>query len=804
MATQVLSVDSVVPRNIYQFPKQQIPYAEKTDQWGKENMEAAIMLANHDHGKARKSKAAKKINYDLINGIMDESEIELAFNPLGLKGVKFPAKIQNYPIEIGKFNVLKGEEARRRFDYRLRILNDDAISERETALKDQTMQMLFQQVSAENFSEEQAKRQMMNLQKYQNYEYQDMREKAGSRVLDYFWYTKFMKKGFNDSFWDVLVAGEECFSCFKVHNEPEPERMNPLNVTAFGMGESYKFEDADIIIIDGYHSTGKMIDEYWDVLKPSESAALEKGSQMNQNNIANRGLMGPVQRDKENQMGDAIIIPDSHEIGGYGGYYDVDGNVRRTIAIWKSRRKIGSLTYFEKGIESQTWVDEYKVADESKGESIEWFWVNEWWWTHKIGSGMYKRIEPLPRIGNKMNNPSFCMPPIIGTVYKINSNESVSLMDRIVPYKYLYNVFMRRTELASARNKGILAEMDMAKIPEGWSPEVWMLYAEINGWFATDSFKEGSRGSATGRLVQNLNNRGQQTMNLDSSGSIKANLELAQYVKNELGEIMGISPQREGAIENRETVGGVTTAVRQSSYITEEWFMIHDNTKLRLLELVLETAKYCWLAYPSKKLQYIDDGLISHTYSLDTKMFAETEYGLFVSDGQNDTELFQAIRQLAHAAMQNDKARISDVMSIMTDTSISSMRRKLERSEDEAFQRQEESEKRALEGQKVAVDSAERIEAMKMEQTERLKMAEIDKDLLVEQMRVQKDLAIAELKAATDPSAEKLALELRKHLESIKLEREKMAQKAEENAAKIRSQEKISRQSLTAKPAVKS
>ena len=797
MSINTITVDSVVPRTIYQFPKQQISYGEKDDKWGRTNIDAGIMLANHDHGKIRKSRAAKKLNYDIINGIIDESDIEKAFNPMGLKGVSFPAKIQNYPIEIGKMNVLKGEEARRRFDYRLRVLNEDAISTRETDMGDQVLQFLYEQVANSEYSEEQAKRRLLNLQKYQNFDYQDMREKAGTRTLSYFWHTKNVKRILNDGFWDVLIAAEECFSCFKIHGEPEPERLNPLNVTAFGMGESHKFEDADVIVIDGYYPVGKIIDEYWDVLKPSESLAIEEGS-LRRNNYANRSLSGPVMRSEENQLGDAIIIPDGTDIGAFGGHYDADGNIRRTITIWRSRRKIGELTYYQDGKQYKTWVDEYYVAKKDQGESVIWHWVNEWWWGHKIGSELYKRIEPLPRIGTKMNNPSYCVPPITGTVYRINSSESISLVDRIKPYKYLYNVFLRRTELASARNKGVLAEMDMAKIPEGWKPEVWMLYAEINGWFATDSFKVGDKGAATGRLVQNLNNRGHQTMNLSSSDVIKANLELAVYVKKELGEIMGISPQREGSIENRETVGGVERAVRQSSYITEEWFMIHDNTKLRLLELILETAKYCWLAYPSKKLQYIDDGLITHTYSLDTKLFAESQYGLYLSDGQNDAEMIQTIHQLAHAALQNDKARITDILTIFSDPSIQSMKRKLEASEEEAYSRQERSEKRRIEEAQLNAENAERLKSMEMEQTERIEMAKLENDLIVEEMRIRGKLAEAQMKAAIDKTAEKLALEYEKLLETIKLERDKLKQKGKETDKKISSQEKMNRQRISA------
>jgi len=44
---------------------------------------------------------------------------------------------------------------------------------------------------------------------------------------------------------------------------------------------------------------------------------------------------------------------------------------------------------------------------------------------------------------------------------------------------------------------------------------------------------------------------------------------LLEYIKTEMGEVCGISQQREGQISNRETVGGVERATLQSSHITE-------------------------------------------------------------------------------------------------------------------------------------------------------------------------------------------------------------------------------------------
>ena len=46
-------------------------------------------------------------------------------------------------------------------------------------------------------------------------------------------------------------------------------------------------------------------------------------------------------------------------------------------------------------------------------------------------------------------------------------------------------------------------------------------------------------------------------------------MNILEYIKAEMGEVAGISKQREGQISNRETVGGVERATLQSSYITE-------------------------------------------------------------------------------------------------------------------------------------------------------------------------------------------------------------------------------------------
>lgn len=789
---------------IYQFPAQKKPRAEKDEEWGKKNVDVAATLIMSDTSKIRKTKANMKINYDLINGIIDETDIEKAFNPMNVKGVHFPAKIQNYPIELSKFNVLKGEETKRRFDWRVRSVNEDAISTKENEMKDQLMNLIISELSNNNYSEEQAARRLQQLKHYQEYEFQDLNEIMANRIISYFWYTQRLKERFSDAFYDVLTAAEEIYSVDAIHNEPIVSKKNPLNITTLGMGESHKIENSDIIVDDGYRSVGSVIDEFWDVLTSTEVTQLEEGGSMNKF-AGDIVFAGPIDyaQDNVSYATSQLITVDSKVKFGFSGYFDTEGNVRVTRVVWRSRRKMGELKYYdEEGYEKKTFVDEKFPIKKELGMEVKWHWVNEWWQGYKIGPDIYVRIEPLPRIGSTMSNPSYCLPPYCGTIYSINSNEAISLMDRVKPYKYLYNVYMRRTELASARNKGVLAELDLAEIPDGWDEELVMMYSEMSGYMIKDSFKEGKKGAATGKLVASIKQKKSEAINLSSANVIRENLELARYVKLELGEIAGVTPQREGQISNRETLGGVEMSVSKSLHITEEWFRLHDSSKLRVLELVLETGKHCWRDFTgesTKKLQYVDDGLITNMFLVDGKIFAESEYGIYISDSSNDAALVQAIKTLAHAAIQNDKATLTDVINIYRDTSISSMAKKLETSEKESIARDDQARREALESAEKVQQSMVQFEQMKMDQEYKIAMRKIEAEIMLKEMELTAKLKVEVFNKEDydkdGKEVEKLKLQLeqkQKELqEKSKQFREKLNQDKELKLKALASTEKI-------------
>jgi hypothetical protein len=177
----------------------------------------------------------------------------------------------------------------------------------------------------------------------------------------------------------------------------------------------------------------------------------------------------------------------------------------------------------------------------------------------------------------------------------------------------------------------------------------------------------------------------------------------------EMGEIAGVTKQREGAIHQNETASGVERSVNQSAHITEYWFSTHEKVKLRVLTAFLETAKIA-LRGNNKKVQYILDDQTIQMLNIDGNEFAECDYGLGATSSSKGQELEQMLKSSAQAFMQNGGG-MSTIMDIYFSPSLSDMRRKLEITEEKINER---NAKAADDSNKLAQQAQE--QAMQLEQ----------------------------------------------------------------------------------------
>lgn len=732
--------------NFNTLPSQKRSSAQKTKDWVKQTMEAAERLALFSDPRIRESYKNKAINYDLYNDILDTSDIEKSCNHLGFKGNSFPAKMQNYPLTVPKIDVLIGEERKRRFDWSVRVVNDEAISDKEQSKKEEIKNFILQKIKSDKpLDKEELKRDIDRFKNYMNYEWQDLVERRANHILTYLYKTRNLKEMFSRGFEDVLIAGEEIYCVDIEAGDPIVRKCNPLNIHTLRSGDSPWINDADIIIEDGYYSIGQIIDKYHDYLTPTEIGELENGLSF----ASREGFITIGQKEMNvvtsNKLDEGLIEVDMSINSQFGGAYDSEGNIRVMRVVWKSFRKVGILEYQD---EDGNWFE--KTVDEKYSklphETVTWKWINEWWEGTRIGGSsisgdtksIYIKLQKRPIQFRSLHNLSVCHSGYVGLAYNTNTSKAKSLMDRMKPYQYLYNVFMYRTELAFAKAKGRIGKLDLSKMPSGWDVETWMGYAEVNGWLVEDSFNEATRGAAQGKLAGQMS--GSSTyLDLDLGNYIQQHIMMLQFIEGQLGQIAGISKQREGQIENRETVRGVERAVSQSNTITEKYFQLHDNVKVQVLNILLETAKFAWKG-KEQILQYVSDDMTNQVFTIEgDESVMDFEAGVVLSSGSNDMELMQSLKEFAHAGLQNDKISFKEIMDIYMNPSIVSIRRKFELAEMNQTAERQKSEAQKVEMQTQALEAAKQeAEAARV-----FELSKIDKEygykIQIEEMKLTQD-----------------------------------------------------------------
>lgn len=788
------------------LPPQQLPFNRKNKAWRKRHLDWADNKTFFNYSPVRKSVIHKKINYDLLNGKLHMSDMEVVLNPEGIKAGFIPDRIQHYPIMNSKLNILRGEESKRVFDYKVIVTNPNAISEIEDNKKNELLQRLRTLIADTSISEEEFNQELEKLNYYYTYEWQDFREIRANALINHYTKEYDIPLLFNEGFMDAMTVGEEIYQCDIIGGEPTIERVNPLKIRVFKSGYSNRIEDADIIILEDYWSPGRVIDTYYDVLSKKDMEYIEhipdhvsQASIDSMDNIderfgfVNNNMVGEEMSsngfyfDPLNLFSDSIsnsLLP-----------YDLAGNIRVLRMYWKSRRKIKKVKSYdlETGEEIYNFYPETYIINKDLGEEEKIFYINEAWEGTKIGTDIYVNMRPRVVQYNRLSNPSRCHFGIVGSIYNLNESRPFSLVDMMKQYNYLYDVIHDRLNKLMAKNWGKILRLDLARVPKGWDIEKWIYYAKANGLAVEDSFKEGNIGASSGKLAGALNNASSGVIDAEFGNSIQQQINLLEFIKLEMSEVAGITRQREGQISNRETVGGVERATLQSSHITEWLFVIHDGVKKRAIECFLETAKIA-LKGRKKKFSYILSDGTNMIVDIDGDEFAEADYGLVVDNSRGTQELSQKLDILAQAALQNKILSFSTIMKLYGSSSLAEKQRLVERDEQLMQERSSQAQQQQLETQQQIAQMEAQQRQSELQQKEQANIRDNETKILVAQIQKEDNDGIKEYEFSEEARAnllekirefdeklkldkDKLKLDERKHRDDIALKRKTMNEK---------------------------
>ena len=789
---------SIIPN----LPPHQLPFKRKNKEWRKKFVDWADSKTFSTNSLVRKSVMHKKINYDLLRGVLHMSDLELILNPDHLKAGFIPDRITHYPIMNSKLNVLIGEESKRVFDFRVVITNPNSISEIENTKRDTIRERLQQLLSDTTMSEEDFNQKLEQMNDYFTYEYQDMREVRANCLLNHYMKELNIPLEFNKGFRDAATVAEEIYQCDIRGGEPTFEKVNPLKIRIYKSGYSNKIEDADMIAIEDYWSPGKITDTYYEEIESLSSSDKKKLIELLDSNIAGSAADHDSMDNIDdrngfinmNLIGDEAIATNGYYFDPMGLFsdgvddsmmpYDIAGNVRVLRVYWKSRRKIKKIKSYdpETGEETFDFYPETYIIDKDKGEEETIFWVNEAWEGTKIGKDIYIGMRPRAVQYNRLSNPSRCHFGIVGSIYNMNDDRPFSLVDMMKPYNYLYDAIHDRLNKHLAKNWGKIVQLDLAKVPKGWDVEKWLYFAKTNNLAIVDSFKEGNSGLAKGHLAGSLNNASSGVIDAEMGNIIQQEVNLLEFIKMEMSDVVGISKQREGQISNRETVGGVERATLQSSHITEWLFYMHEDVKKRALECFLETAKIA-LKGRTLKFNYILGTGALQISEIDGDEFAENDYGLIVDSSNATQELNSKMDMLAQAALQNQALGFSTIMKLYGSCSLAEKQRMVEANEKRIQEQQQQQQQQQMEIQQMQIQQQASTEQARMEQEYKMNSENNETKILIAEINSQAEadrLALmnkdyAEEDVYTQKDKAELAEKIREFDMRLKFDREKLA-----------------------------
>ena len=733
-----------VDDNLYNvsFPQQKLPLKKKDEQWQHDCVNWIIGEGNVASGGMNKTRFGEiQTYYNLYNSIFDEKDFKRITNPFKVED-GFPATPQDFNIIRPKVDLLIGEETKRPMNFRVVRTSQEATSELMDKEKEMLMQYLMAQLTSKMGEEEAAQFQQQlqsgeimppeAIAKYMSKDYKDVIENTAYHTLTYLKEKLSLPNEFIKGWKDALIAGREYYYIGVLNDEPYMECVNPVEFSFEESPDLEFVEDAGWCCRRMKLPIATLYDRYYNKLEEKD---LNKLTEM---------LTGRP----SNDLGDRGPVDD------FGGgiqfrTFDnplMDNKTRNVINVyhccWKSFKKIFYVTYMD-----ETGTPQVEIADETykkTGMEIDVTpdWIVEVWEGYRAGSDLYFGIQPIEYQHVSIDNPNSQKLPYTGAVYSNRNSKPRSLVSILRPLQYMYIVLWYRLELAIARDKGKVVNMDITQIPKSMNitPERWMHYLSSVGVNFINPYEEGW--NVPGREGGKPATFNQITaLDLTMSNVIAEYIQLMDKIEQLAGTISGITEQREGAISSSELVGNVERSVVQSSHITEPLFWVHNQCKRHALTMLLDTAKGAWQQTGKKKLSYIFDNGERAYIDIQDKFFYE-DMDVFVTDTSKDMENIQKLQQLIQPAMQNG-ASLLEAAEVLTNDNFNIIKQKLK----EMQERQEQIQQQA---QQAEQQQAIQLQQMQNEQREQELMLEEAK-MELERYKVDADnqtkIAVAEISA---------------------------------------------------------
>jgi hypothetical protein len=728
------------------FPDQFKTDKEKQDEsWVKNTMD---YFANKAYAEYVKSRDTFVKNYDLIKGILRREDFYVepevrSFTDVLTADLELPAYVKHYSIMTTPINELVGEISKRPDAFRVKAFDDDSKAE-ELEFKTQILQdyVISQAqkkilekaaLAGEEITDEEIQEKTLEQVKDELDSYTSVAEKWANHILTAEKAEFVLKEKSEDAFRDLLISSREFFHIYEDNSKTgfNIEVANPKN-TWFLTTPDRKYISDTTGRNQGAYAAGivqvmelsEIIEAIPDITKEEidhlRSSLQDYGLiNVRESNLGNPNAIpgnDSIQYDtydplvlqtrmiiesemKENNDGLQDFLGLTSNVSSFGYKYVV---VR---SYWISKKKIGKLIYLdEMGNEQSMLVDEnYKSNTIPTEQSLEWGWINQWYQGIKIGPDIY-HIKPYKLL-------PYC--PIIGQVFEVKNTEAKSLVDMMKPFQVIYNVCMNQLYKLLEKEVGKVQLMSIRHIPipkDGDAQDaldVWEMEARNRGVVFVDDSPENLKSPSSFNQYTSLD--------LTRTQEIQARYTLAQQIKNECWELIGMSRQRLGSVSASESATGTNAAITQSYAQTEPLFVAHEYVLGQLYQAIIDAALYVEAKKPQSTISYITSEGESAFVSVNGTDLRFRDLKVFLTNRPEDRQMFSEIRGLSQAVIQNGGS-LHDVIELYSTNSMRQMKQVFKKLKD----RQEQLQNQQIQQQQQQLEQQQQIAQAQIESAQQL------------------------------------------------------------------------------------
>jgi hypothetical protein len=708
-------------------------------------------FANRAYAEYIKNRDTFAKNYDLVKGILRredfyEDDNVKSFTEMIEADLELPSYVKHYSILTTPINELVGELTKRPDTYRVKAFDDESKSEElkfKTELMQQFIMMKAKELIISNNPEATEEEiQKLTLEEIEDdlLDYTSQAEKWANHILTALKAEFNLKELSEEAFRDILISARQFYHIYEDNSNTgfNVEVLNP-KLTWFLTTPDMKYTTDVSGRSTGAYASGKVeVMELSEIIEAVPELTKKEIDHL-RTSLEDYGLInareGVIGRDvtpgidsinydtydplvlqtrmliesemKENSDELRDFLGLTSNVSSFGYKYVV------ITAYWVSKKKIGELTYIdpETGDPVTTLVDEnYKSGTIETQISLKWGWVNQIWQGKKIGPDIYhmKPYKLLPYL------------PIIGTVHEQKNTEARSLVDLMKPFQVIYNVSVNQMFELLRKEIGNVGAVNIRRIPrvkdgDGQDDiDAWEMEARERGIIFDDDSPENTKSPVSNQSVA-------RNIDLTRTAEIQSRYTLAVQMKNECWELIGMSKQRMGNVTASETATGTNTAIQQSYSQTEPLFVAHEYVMGQLYQAMVDAAQYIEAQKPASTISYITSEGTSSFISVSGGEIALRDLKVFLTNRPEDTRMFNEIRQLSQAVIQNGGS-LYDVIEMYGTNSVRDLKRSFKKVRDRMMKMQEEAQQ--MEQQKLqqqeeqfqaAQQQAQQQEMIKME-----------------------------------------------------------------------------------------